>query len=65
MVKAMEAKVREMSNRARFIQEVVDNSIDLRKMADDEATDVLLLSKQYDNKTTIRLLDTYADAQHE
>ena len=50
MVKAMEAKVREMSNRARFIQEVVDNSIDLRKMADDEATDVLLLSKQYDKQ---------------
>ena len=50
MVKAMEAKVREMSNRARFIQEVVDNSIDLRKMADDEATDALLLSKQYDKQ---------------
>ena len=48
MVKTMETKVREMSNRARFIQEVVDNTIDLRKMADDEATDAMLLAKKYD-----------------
>ena len=48
MVRAMETKVREMSNRARFIQEVVDNTIDLRKMADDEATDAMLQAKTYD-----------------
>jgi DNA gyrase/topoisomerase IV subunit A len=48
MVKTMETKVREMSNRARFIQEVVDNTIDLRKMADDEATDAMLLARNYD-----------------
>ena len=48
MVRAMETKVREMSNRARFIQEVVDNTIDLRRMADDEATDAMLNTKKYD-----------------
>ena len=50
MVRAMETKVREMSNRARFIQEVVENTIDLRKMADDEATDAMLLAKKYDKQ---------------
>lgn len=48
LVKHMETKVREMSNRARFIGEVVNNTIDLRKMSNDEETDKLLETKQYD-----------------
>jgi DNA topoisomerase-2 len=48
MLRNMEAKVQEMNNRAKFISEVVNNTIDLRKMLDDEDTDQLLTSKQYD-----------------
>ena len=46
-VTAMKAKVQELSNRARFIQEVVSNTIDLRKFADDEEMDTALAAKQY------------------
>ena len=46
-VTAMKAKVQELSNRARFIQEVVSNTIDLRKFADDDETDTALEAKQY------------------
>ena len=47
-VKAMECRVRELSNRARFIGEVVSGKIDLRKMADDTETDAFLVNASYD-----------------
>ena len=47
-VKSMEVRVRELSNRARFIGEVVSGKIDLRKMADDAETDAFLEKTQYD-----------------
>ena len=48
MVRSLKAKVNELSNRARFIQEVVNNTIDLRKYADDAEMDASLATKQYD-----------------
>ena len=48
LVRSMKAKVQELSNRARFIQEVVNNTIDLRKFADDDETDAALITKKYD-----------------
>ena len=48
MVRDLKAKVCELSNRSRFIQEVVANTIDLRKFNDDDETDAVLLSKKYD-----------------
>ena len=48
MVRDLKARVCELSNRSRFIQEVVANTIDLRKFADDDETDASLLSKKYD-----------------
>ena len=47
-VKSLEAKVQELSNRARFITEVVNGKIDLRKMADDKETDDFLLKAKFD-----------------
>jgi DNA topoisomerase-2 len=47
-VKLLENKVKELSNRARFITEVVKGTIDLRKMADDEETDSCLEQAKYD-----------------
>jgi DNA topoisomerase II len=44
----MEHKVRELSNRALFIVEVVNNSIDLRKLDTDEEVNQCLQSKKYD-----------------
>ena len=46
-IKAMEARVCELSNRAAFIVEVVNNTIDLRKLESDEEVNTLLKSKQY------------------
>jgi hypothetical protein len=37
-----------LSNRSKFIQEVVANTIDLRKFNDDDETDAALLLKKYD-----------------
>ena len=48
LVRELKAKVCELSNRSRFIQEVVANTIDLRKFADDDETDAALLAKKYD-----------------
>ena len=47
-VKAMKERVKELSNRARFIAEVVANTIDLRKFADDDELHKALQSKNYD-----------------
>ena len=41
-------KLQELSNRARFIQEIVANTIDLRKFSDDDETDSALEKKKYD-----------------
>jgi len=48
LVRELQAKVCELSNRSRFIQEVVANTIDLRKFADDDETDAALFLKKYD-----------------
>jgi DNA topoisomerase II len=48
LVLAMKGRVQELSNRARFILEVVANTLDLRSFADDAALDNALASKQYD-----------------
>lgn len=47
-VASLERKVKELSNRARFITEVVSGKIDLRKMANDEETDAFLENAKYD-----------------
>jgi DNA topoisomerase-2 len=47
-IKAMEIKVRELSNRARFIDEVISGKLDLRKMADDEETNGFLANAKFD-----------------
>ena len=47
-IKAMEIKVCELSNRARFIGEVISGKLDLRKMADDEETNAFLTNAKYD-----------------
>jgi DNA topoisomerase II len=47
-VNAMKEKVKELSNRARFIQEVVANTMDLRKFKDDIELDSALSTKKYD-----------------
>lgn len=47
-IKAMEIKVRELSNRARFIGEVISGKLDLRKMADDEETNGFLSNAKFD-----------------
>ena len=47
-VKIMKERVKELSNRARFILEVVTNTIDLRKFKNDEEVDRALELKQYD-----------------
>ena len=44
----MEIKVRELSNRARFIGEVISGKLDLRKMADDEETNGFLANAKFD-----------------
>jgi DNA topoisomerase-2 len=41
-------KLQELSNRARFIQEIVANTMDLRKFSDDDETDSALEMKKYD-----------------
>ena len=47
-IKAMENRVKELSNRALFIVEIVNNTIDLRKHESDEDIYNLLQSKNYD-----------------
>ena len=47
-VKSMKERVKELSNRARFIAEVVANTIDLRKFADDDELHIALQTKNYD-----------------
>ena len=47
-VGAMKQRVQELSNRARFILEVVNGTMDLRKYADDADLDRALLEKKYD-----------------
>ena len=47
-VNQLKTKVKELSNRAKFILEVVNNTIDLRKFADDTEMDAALSAKQYD-----------------
>ena len=47
-VASLERKVKELSNRARFITEVVAGKIDLRKMANDDETDAFLEKAKYD-----------------
>lgn len=47
-VKMMKERVKELSNRARFILEVVANTIDLRKFKNDEEVDKALELKKYD-----------------
>jgi DNA topoisomerase-2 len=47
-VNQLKTKVKELSNRAKFILEVVNNTIDLRKFADDAEMDAALVAKQYD-----------------
>ena len=47
-IKLLENKVQELSNRARFITEVINDKIDLRKMADDEETDAFLAKMKFD-----------------
>ena len=49
-VRSMKEHVKELSNRARFIQEVVANTIDLRKLSDDDEVARLLHEKKYDKK---------------
>lgn len=44
----MKSRVQELSNRARFILEVVANTIDLRKYADDAEMNVDMAAKKYD-----------------
>lgn len=48
LVNAMKVKVKELSNRAKFILEVVQNTIDLRKYSDDADTNDALTKKGYD-----------------
>jgi DNA topoisomerase-2 len=47
-VKTLENRTQELSNRARFILEVVANTIDLRKYTDDNDIMLALEGKQYD-----------------
>jgi DNA topoisomerase-2 len=47
-IKAMEIKVRELSNRARFIGEVISSKLDMRKMADDDEINVFLANAKFD-----------------
>jgi len=47
-IKSMELRVRELSNRALFIVEVVNNTIDLRKFDTDDEVNQCLTSKKYD-----------------
>ena len=47
-IKSMEMRVRELSNRALFIVEVVNNTIDLRKFDTDDEVNQCLASKKYD-----------------
>jgi len=49
-VRNMKVRVQELSNRARFIQEVVSNTIDLRKYADDNEMETALAAKKYDKQ---------------
>ena len=49
-VRSMKEHVKELSNRARFIQEVVANTIDLRKLSDDNDVARVLQEKKYDKK---------------
>jgi DNA topoisomerase-2 len=48
LVLAMKGRVQELSNRARFILEVVANTLDLRSFADDADLDNALASKKYE-----------------
>jgi DNA topoisomerase-2 len=48
MIQKMKEKVKEISNRVRYIQDTLTNKIDLRKMADDAETEQFLLSLKYD-----------------
>jgi hypothetical protein len=49
-VKIMKARVQELSNRERFILEVVANTLDLRKCENDDEMDALLTTKKYDKQ---------------
>ena len=48
MVRSMKQIVKEMSNKARFIQEIIAGSLDLRTYEDDLQTTEALQEKQYD-----------------
>ena len=58
-VLSMETKVRELSNRARFIDEVISGKLDLRKMADDAETAGFLVNSNFDKQD-----DTYDYLTH-
>jgi DNA topoisomerase-2 len=47
-VQVMELKVKELSNRAKFIMEIVANTIDLRKFENDDEMNSFLKNRQYD-----------------
>jgi len=49
-VKIMKARVQELSNRERFILEVVANTLDLRKCEGDADMDLVLTKKKYDKQ---------------
>jgi DNA topoisomerase-2 len=48
MIQKMKEKVKEISNRVRYIQDTLSNKIDLRKMADDAETEQFMSSLKYD-----------------
>jgi DNA topoisomerase-2 len=47
-IQVMELKVKELSNRAKFIMEIVANTIDLRKFENDDEMNLFLKNRQYD-----------------
>ena len=49
-VEVLKQRVQELSNRARFIQEIVANTIDLRKYTDDADLDKALMEKHYEKQ---------------
>ena len=49
-VKIMKARVQELTNRERFILEVVANTLDLRKCENDDEMEKLLTTKKYDKQ---------------
>jgi len=47
-IQVMELKVKELSNRAKFIMEIVANTVDLRKFENDDEMNLFLKNRQYD-----------------